>query len=93
MGARDGLASERNYTLRTLPQGFVRGLSDALFHHDFTGFARAGAIGAGLALTTAGYLIGNTFLRVANLKNAIARKKVTHRVCEVEAGIALEKEG
>ena len=92
VGARDGLASERNYTLRTLPQGFVRGLSDALFHHDFTGFARSGAIVVGLAVTTAGYLVGSTFLRVAKLKNAIVRKKVTHHDCEVEAGIALEKE-
>jgi glucosyl-dolichyl phosphate glucuronosyltransferase len=92
VGAKDGLASERAYTVQTLPQGIVRGLTDALFHHDPTGLARAGAIVVGLAVTTAGYLVGSTFLRVANLKNAFVRKKVTHHDCEVEVGIALESE-
>jgi hypothetical protein len=92
VGVRDSLASERAYTLRVLPQGVKRGLIDTLFHHDPTGLARAGAIVVGLAVTTAGYLVGSTFLRVANLKNAIVRKKVTHHDCEVEVGIALESE-
>ena len=56
VGTRDALASERAYTFRTLPQGFMRGLGDALFRGDLTGLARAGAILAGLAITTAGYL-------------------------------------
>ena len=92
VGTKDGLASERSYTLRTLPLGLVRGLTDALFHPDLNGFARAGAIMVGLAVTTTGYLGGRTFLRVANLKNAITRKKGIHHNSEVEAGIALEKE-
>lgn len=92
VGARDSLASERAYTLRVLPQGVKRGLIDTLFHHDPTGLARAGAIVVGLAVTTAGYLVGSTFLWVANLKNAIIRKKVTHLDREVEVGIALKSE-
>jgi hypothetical protein len=92
IGAKDSLASERSYTLHTLPQGVVRGLTDVLFHHDFTGFARAGAIVVGLAVTTTGYLVGSTLLRVAKLKNAIARKKGIHHNSEVEAGITLERE-
>lgn len=55
VGRGDGLASERTYTLKTLPQGVARGLADALFRHDRMGLARAGAIVAGLAITTAGY--------------------------------------
>src|SRR6266566_5151212 len=58
VGAKDSLASERIYTLRTLPRAVARGLTDALFRHDLTGLARAGAIVAGLAITTAGYFIG-----------------------------------
>jgi glucosyl-dolichyl phosphate glucuronosyltransferase len=92
VGAKDGLASERSYTLRTLPRGFLRGLNDTLFHHDPTGLARAGAIMVGLAVTTAGYLVGSTFLRVVKVKNAIARKKIIHHNSEVETGNSLEKE-
>lgn len=62
VGAKDSLASERSYTLRTLPQGVLRGLTAALFHRDPAGLARAGAIVAGLAATTVGYLVGNTLL-------------------------------
>ncbi len=58
VGTKDSLASERIYTLRTLPRATARGLADALFRHDLTGLARAGAIVAGLAITTAGYFIG-----------------------------------
>jgi glycosyltransferase involved in cell wall biosynthesis len=57
VGARDGLATERSYTLRTLPSGAGRGLADAL-HGDWSGLGRAGAIVAGLAMTTAGYARG-----------------------------------
>jgi glucosyl-dolichyl phosphate glucuronosyltransferase len=57
VGARDGLASERTYTFRTLPQGVARGLADAFRGRDLNGVARAGAIVAGLAATVAGYLV------------------------------------
>ena len=57
-GSHDGLASERSYTLKTLPRGVVRGVADAFLGLDRTGLARAGAIVAGLLITTAGYLMG-----------------------------------
>ncbi len=58
VGARDGLASERIYTLRTLPQGIGRDVYDALLRRDPADLERAGAIVAGLAITTLGYLTG-----------------------------------
>ncbi|MFL5663376.1 MAG: glycosyltransferase family 2 protein [Ktedonobacteraceae bacterium] len=63
VGAKDGLASERTYTFRTLPLGIARGLSSALLRHDLTGLLRAGAIVSGLAVTTAGYLVGSILSR------------------------------
>ena len=52
------------YTFRTLPRGVVRGLADALLHHDLTGLARAGAIVAGLVITTVGYIVGSAFFQL-----------------------------
>ncbi|MBX0326316.1 glycosyltransferase [Oscillochloris sp. ZM17-4] len=57
VGSRDGLATERSYTLRTLPLGVARGIGDAL-RGDGAGLLRAGAIIAGLIVTTAGYGVG-----------------------------------
>lgn len=54
VGAKDGLASERTYTLQTLPQGILRGFADALFHHDLNGLVRVGAILVGSVATTGG---------------------------------------
>ncbi|MDD5370311.1 MAG: glycosyltransferase family 2 protein [Anaerolineaceae bacterium] len=58
VGAGDGLANERTYTLRTLPEGFLDGLKAALFHGQLAGLGRAAAITSGLLVTTAGYLAG-----------------------------------
>lgn len=58
VGTGEGLASERSYALRTLPQGALNGIGDGLFRRDPAGLARAGAIIAGLAVTTSGYLAG-----------------------------------
>lgn len=58
VGVRDGLAAERTYTFRTLPRGVARGVGDAVLRRDLSGLARAAAIVAGLAITTAGYLAG-----------------------------------
>lgn len=58
VGSRDGLASERNYTLRTLPGGVLNGLRLTLDRGDPTGLGRASAILVGLTVTTAGYLLG-----------------------------------
>jgi glucosyl-dolichyl phosphate glucuronosyltransferase len=57
VGTRDGLASERTYTFRTLPQGVIHGVVDAVLGRDVRGVARASAIVFGLAVTTAGYLV------------------------------------
>jgi glucosyl-dolichyl phosphate glucuronosyltransferase len=58
VGARDGLSAERSYTMKTLPEGVVRGVADAVLHRDPYGFGRAGAIVVGLGYTAAGYLMG-----------------------------------
>ena len=64
VGASDGLASERAYTMRTLPRGVAHGLRDAT-RGDFGGLARAGAILAGLTFTTGGYVMGKVAVREA----------------------------
>jgi glucosyl-dolichyl phosphate glucuronosyltransferase len=56
-GSGDGLATERAYTLRTLPRGVARGFSDAA-RGDVSGLARSAAIVTGLSVTSAGYLVG-----------------------------------
>jgi cellulose synthase/poly-beta-1,6-N-acetylglucosamine synthase-like glycosyltransferase len=55
---RSALSSERSYPLRTLPRGAARGLADAVRHRGSGGAARALVIGAGLAITAAGYATG-----------------------------------
>jgi GT2 family glycosyltransferase len=57
VGSDAALASERSYVARTLPAGVWRGLNDAR-RGDRAGLARAAAIVAGLAITTAGYARG-----------------------------------
>jgi hypothetical protein len=61
VGASRGLRSERSYILRTLPGGVAEAVSQ-LFKGDVAGLARAGAILAGLAITSAGYLVGTVEL-------------------------------
>ena len=79
VGAQDGLASERTYVWKTLPRGFVDGLTDTLMRRDPSGLARAGAIVGGLAFTTAGYLMGTLSEVVTNLKR---RRKEHARLCK-----------
>ena len=57
VGTQKSLASERAYTMRTLPMGVLRGLG-ALLRGDRAGGARAIAIILGLVITTLGYVIG-----------------------------------
>ncbi len=90
IGAKDGLASERIYTLRTLPQGILHGLGDALFHYDLTGLARAGAILVGLGLTTAGYLIGQFSSPVGKSKKTEVKEAVYHRNLESRQPVKAE---
>jgi glycosyltransferase involved in cell wall biosynthesis len=61
VGSTDALSSEWTYTLRTLPTGALRGLSDAL-RGDLAGLLRSSAIVAGLLITVAGYLRGRIAL-------------------------------
>ena len=58
VGSKDGLATERTYIVRTLLRGIVRGVMESISHLDGMGFARAGAIAAGLTFTVAGYSTG-----------------------------------
>ncbi len=67
VGGQDGLASERVYTTRTLPRGFVRGLKDFAFGRDATGVARSTSIVLGLTSTVIGYLLGRIALRYTAL--------------------------
>jgi GT2 family glycosyltransferase len=57
VGASDSLSTERSYTFKTLPLGVLRGIGD-VFRGDLSGLGRAGAIIAGLGITTVGYLVG-----------------------------------
>jgi glucosyl-dolichyl phosphate glucuronosyltransferase len=66
VGRQTGLASERAYTTKTLPKGFMRGLRAASFGHDLAGIARSMSIGVGLAATTTGYLFGKITQRRAH---------------------------
>jgi hypothetical protein len=57
-GVADGLDSERRYASRTLPIGIALALRDAILRREPGGAVRAAAILAGLAVTTAGFIIG-----------------------------------
>jgi hypothetical protein len=57
VGVHHGLSSERSYVLGALPSGMRRGLGQGI-RGDREGFRRAGAIVAGLCITTAGYVNG-----------------------------------
>ena len=77
VGANQGLATERTYTLQTLPQGVLRGLFD-LLRCDGAGLLRALAIITGLLITTLGYLSGHPGQTQVMSKSA-ARKPSTAR--------------
>lgn len=57
-GDRDGLSEERGYVSKTLPSAIGRSIRDATDLRDHRHLARAGAIVAGLAVTTGGYVTG-----------------------------------
>lgn len=67
VGAEAALGAERRYTFKILPWATVRGLFDVARHRDLAGLARSGAIVSGLAITTAGYLVGVLSGRSASL--------------------------
>jgi GT2 family glycosyltransferase len=68
-GAKDALSSERTYVSQTLPQGVARGIVEGVRNRDISGFARAGAIIAGFALTASGYVVG-TVSRIMNKRHS-----------------------
>jgi len=64
VGAQAGLASERRHAAAVLPAATLRALAAGL-QGDRAGFTRAGAIVAGLTITTAGYFAGAAVERLA----------------------------
>jgi GT2 family glycosyltransferase len=57
VGMSAGLSAERRYTAVALRRGAVKGIRDC-WSGDRNGLLRTGAIGAGLACTTAGFAVG-----------------------------------
>jgi len=84
-----GLSSERNYTLKTLPQGVARGFADTILHFDLAGVLRAGAITIGLAATTTGYLIGTFISYRANSKQSDPISGPCHQPAEAPTPVKL----
>jgi glycosyltransferase involved in cell wall biosynthesis len=58
VGVKQGMSAERNHMLYTLPTGVAKGLVDALFRRDSSGFGRAVAILFGMAAAITGYCAG-----------------------------------
>jgi hypothetical protein len=75
VGAVDGMMAERKHAFQTLPRGVARELASVLLRHDLAGVGRAGAILAGLAAATVGYLAG--WLELKNARG-VARKDLRH---------------
>jgi glycosyltransferase involved in cell wall biosynthesis len=84
VGAKDGLASEQTYTLKTLPQGVLRGLMD-FARDDVSGLGRAVSIVSGLLMTSTGYVVGHLALRRA----ARANQRQTVESESVEASVEI----
>lgn len=75
VGSGDGLSTERNYVLRTLPRGVVRGLADFAWGLHPEGLGRSAAIVSGLLLTTAGYCRGRLRRRRSELDAPVERSQ------------------
>lgn len=66
VGSSDALRSERAYVTRVLPRAILRGVLETLApRRPAGGLRRAGAIVAGLGITTLGYFVGKVQIRVA----------------------------
>jgi hypothetical protein len=59
VGSGSALSTETRYTVQVLPRGVARGAADFVARRDASGLRRAGAIIAGLASTTWGWIVGN----------------------------------
>jgi GT2 family glycosyltransferase len=64
VGSGVSLSAERKHAFLTLPRGMLRGLGQSVRTREVAGIGRAGAIAAGLALASTGYLAGSLFPRV-----------------------------
>ena len=80
IGARDGLASERDYTLKTLPKGLGRGIVDFLARRDPGALGRMFAILVGFGATASGYIIAKTVL-------SMTRSALDHHVYLSNEGV------
>jgi GT2 family glycosyltransferase len=65
VGAQDGLASERQYSMHALPAGISRHLFAVLRNGDLRGIGRAATIVSGVAFAAVGYLLERMTLRRA----------------------------
>jgi len=62
VGANDGLSTERTYTLKVLPSGVWRGITDSVRQFSWAGLSRSAAITAGLLITASAYGMGRLSL-------------------------------
>lgn len=87
-GAHMGLSSERSYTFKVLPLGIIRGVTDALLHHDPAGLARAGAIVAAFMATLSGYVVGSAVTQIKKLYllSSPQRRKAQHDQAKLTPG-------
>jgi hypothetical protein len=74
VGANASLSSERTYTFRTLPSGFIHYLLDVVRNRDPMGLARATALVLGLFFTTSGFVRGTLASELAALGNKVTRR-------------------
>jgi len=84
VGTKDGLATERSYTLHTLSRGVLRGLGDTLLRRDPSGIGRASAIVVGLLTTTTGYLVGSTQQQIEEWKQTFMKKSALTTAASIE---------
>lgn len=71
VGSGDGLASERDYTFHTLPEGVSRGINEAISQGKPAGLLRASTIIAGLLMTAAGYLVGSISQKIVQYRSSL----------------------
>jgi GT2 family glycosyltransferase len=62
VGAKDGLSTERTYTMKILPSGVWYGVVDSVRQRSWGGLGRSAAIVGGLLVTTTGYWLGRLSL-------------------------------
>jgi O-antigen biosynthesis protein len=77
-GASSALSSERSYVVRTLASAVAANIGRSL-HGEGKAAMRAGAIVAGLALTTAGYAFGRWELAVGRERLSASLSKPAHQ--------------